>query len=82
MSNKKSDPAVLKARALFKESAKTLEELGVAMGYDATDARKSAWQFLNKTVDPRLSMLRRFAAAMNIPLVEFFDEENKSAGTL
>jgi hypothetical protein len=29
-------------------------------------ARKSAWQFLNKTTDPRISMLRKFAKAMGI----------------
>jgi len=34
------------------------------MGYKKKVARKSAWQFLNKTNYPRLSMLRKFAAAV------------------
>jgi hypothetical protein len=34
---------------------------------DSVDvARKSAWQSLNKTNDPRLSMLRRFAKAVGV----------------
>jgi hypothetical protein len=36
------------------------------MGYTGEAARKSAWQFLHKTADPRLSMLRRFAKAMGV----------------
>jgi hypothetical protein len=38
------------------------------MGYEGDVTRKSAWQFLNKTVDPRLSMVRRFAEAVGIPV--------------
>ena len=59
-----------KAQALFDKSGKTLEELGSAMGYEAGIARRAAWQFLNKTTDPRLSMLCRFAEAMGIELKE------------
>lgn len=55
-----------RARAIFEKSGKTLDELGVAMGYQGDVARKSAWQFLNRTDDPRLSMLRRFAKAMGV----------------
>ena len=44
------------------------------MGYETGMARKSAWQFLNKTADPRLSMLRRFAGAVGVPLAELVDE--------
>jgi hypothetical protein len=29
-------------------------------------ARRSAWQFINKTNDPRLSMLRKFAEAVGV----------------
>ena len=64
------DPAMLKARALFKASGKTLDELGVAMGYEGEVARKSAWQFLNKVGDPRLSSVRRFAQAMGVDVKE------------
>ena len=51
----------------------TLDQLGQAMGYSATIARKSAWQFLNKTTDPRLSMLQRFAEAIGEPLADLVD---------
>jgi hypothetical protein len=54
---------------------KTLDELGVAMGYKGDVARKAAWQFLNKTADPRLSMPRRFAKAMDIPIADLIDEK-------
>ncbi len=55
-----------KANQLFEKSGKTLEELGLAMGYVEGTARRAAWQFLNKTSDPRFSMLCRFAEAMGI----------------
>jgi transcriptional regulator with XRE-family HTH domain len=64
------DPAMLKARKLFEKSGKSLEELGVAMGYEPGIARRAAWQFLNKTSDPRLSMLRRFCKALGISVKE------------
>ena len=70
--------AMLHVRELFKASGKTLDELGVAMGYEGDVARKSAWQFLNKTADPRLSMLRRFAKAMGITVEELLAENKKS----
>ena len=57
-----------KARRFFEKSEKTLEELGKAMGYEEGTARRAAWQFLNKTSDPRLSMLIRFAEAVGIEL--------------
>jgi transcriptional regulator with XRE-family HTH domain len=71
------DEAMKKARALFEASGKTLDELGVAMGYTGEVARKSAWQFLNKTTDPRLSMLRKFAAALGVDVRELFGDEKK-----
>ena len=55
-----------RVRDLFKKSGMTLDELGQKMGYESGIARKSAWQFLNKTSDPRLSMLLRFAEAVGI----------------
>lgn len=48
----------------------TLDELGLKMGYPADSARKSAWQFVRQTDDPRISMLRRFADAMGMPIGE------------
>ena len=65
-----ADPSMAKVRAHFKRSELTLHDLGVKMGYAAESARKSAWQFLEKTDDPRVSMLRRFAKAMDVPLAE------------
>jgi transcriptional regulator with XRE-family HTH domain len=62
------DPAMLRTRQAFKASELTLEQLGERMEYEAKMARISAWQFLNKTSDPRLSMLRRFAEAVGIPV--------------
>jgi hypothetical protein len=41
-----------------------------AMGYDREIARKSASQFLKRTRDPRLSMLRKFADAIGVPLTD------------
>jgi transcriptional regulator with XRE-family HTH domain len=66
MLNDSADPAMLKARKLFERSGRSLEELGVAMGYEPGVGRRAAWQFLNKTSDPRLSMLRRFCKALGI----------------
>lgn len=48
-------------------------ELGQRMGYSGDPARKSAWQFLAKIADPRLSMLEKFAEAMNVPLVDLVE---------
>lgn len=59
------DPAMRIVRDHFQQSGMTLEALGRAMGYPEATAKKSAWQFLRKTSDPRLSMLRRFAQAIN-----------------
>jgi transcriptional regulator with XRE-family HTH domain len=70
MATDATDPAMLKAKKLFEKSGKSLEELGQAMGYSTDIARQSAWQFLNKTADPRLSMLRRFAKAVGASVKE------------
>jgi hypothetical protein len=48
----------------FERSEMTLDDLDLKMGYPKETARKSAWQFLNKTNDPRPSMLGKFAAAV------------------
>lgn len=55
-----------KARAAFERSGISLDELGRKMGADEKTARQTAWQFLNKTADPRLSMLCRFAEALGV----------------
>jgi len=58
-------------RILYKKSGLSLDELGQRMGYSRTIARKSAWQFLNKTTDPRISMVRKFADALSVSLSDF-----------
>jgi transcriptional regulator with XRE-family HTH domain len=68
MKNDATDPVMKKAAKLFAKSGKSLEQLGLNMGYEGDTARKAAWQFLNKTSDPRLSMLRRFAKAIGVPV--------------
>jgi transcriptional regulator with XRE-family HTH domain len=70
------DPAMKKVQALFEKSGKTLEQLGLDMGYPQETARQSAWQFM-KTNDPRLSMLRRFARAMGLSVEELVRERKK-----
>ena len=77
MSDKPTDPAILKAREMFKASGRTLDEVGLAMGFNPDVARKSVWQLLNKIDDPKLSTLRKFAAAMGVPMSDFFPAEKQ-----
>jgi len=51
-------------RARFAKSQLTYDQLGEKMGYPKATARKSAWQFVQTTNDPRMSMLRKFATAV------------------
>jgi|HubBroStandDraft_4_1064222.scaffolds.fasta_scaffold85861_3 hypothetical protein len=67
------DKSMTIVRAQFEASKMTLDELGLKMGYPPDTARKSAWQFIRKTDDPRVSMLRRFAKAMGVPLRKLID---------
>jgi len=56
MSGKRSEQSVMnRIRDLFEKSGLTLHALGRKMGYPEETARKSAWQFVQKTEDPRLS---------------------------
>jgi transcriptional regulator with XRE-family HTH domain len=61
------------ARSRFKELGLSLDEIGRRMGYSPTSASKSAWQFLNMTEDPRLSMLYRLADAFQVSVSELLD---------
>jgi hypothetical protein len=63
-----SDPVMRKVQEAFEKSNLTLDDLGQRMGYAENIARKSAWQFLHRTNDPRLSMLRKFAVAVGVEL--------------
>jgi hypothetical protein len=69
-----ADPVMARCRAAFEKSRKSLDEVGRAMGYGAEVARQSTWQFLNRTRDPRLSMLRRFARAVGVKLQDLIAE--------
>lgn len=66
-----------KAREFFASSGMSLEQLGQKMGYGEGTARRAAWQFLNKTNDPRLSMLRRFAEALETTVEELVADRRK-----
>jgi transcriptional regulator with XRE-family HTH domain len=61
-----------KLRAAAEESGMTLEEIGVAMGYSKSGARQAVSRLLNPGVglDPRLTTLIQFAAAIKSPLSE------------
>lgn len=78
MSKETADPAIVKARMLFAESGKTLDEVGLAMGFKPEVARKSVWQLLNKIDDPKLSTLRKLADALGVEMAVFFPEKKKS----
>jgi transcriptional regulator with XRE-family HTH domain len=69
---KHSDPETImeKVRNLFDKSGKTLEDVGLAMGYTEGIARRAAWQFIKKSADPRISMLCRYAKAMGVEMKE------------
>jgi transcriptional regulator with XRE-family HTH domain len=69
-----TDFAMKRAAEIFEKSGKTLEDLGILMGYTSEIARRAAWQFLRKTGDPRLSMLRKFAKAMRVPIEKLVRE--------
>ena len=68
MRSQHPDPVMLHIRAHFERAEISLDELGLKMGYPKGTARKSAWQFLNRTNDPRVSMLRRFTKAVGVGL--------------
>jgi transcriptional regulator with XRE-family HTH domain len=59
-----------KLRAAFNDSGMTQEDVGVAMGYSKSGARKAVSRLLNPNVeyDPRLSTLLAFAKAIGRPL--------------
>lgn len=72
MATSSQNATMKKIAELFSDSGMSLDQLGQAMGYEGDVARKSAWQFLNKTADPRLSMLEKFAGAMKVPVQDLF----------
>jgi transcriptional regulator with XRE-family HTH domain len=71
------DPSMDKVRALYdaaKKDGMTMAQLGMKMGYPSEMARQSVFQFL-KSLDPRISTLRRFAKAMGVPLSDLIAEK-------
>lgn len=70
------DPTMDVIRARVKEADLSLQELGVKMGFPSDTARMSAHQAL-KAGDPRISTLRRFAKAIDIPIEQLVAEKKK-----
>ena len=71
------DNVMVRVRELFAASGLTYDELGEKMGYTGSAARKSAWQFVSRTNDPRASMLRKFATAVSVSVAELFAVKKK-----
>jgi transcriptional regulator with XRE-family HTH domain len=70
------DDAMARVRAIWaqkKTQRMTQQELGEAMGYAQASARKSVSQFF-QTHDPRITMLRRFAKAVGVPISDIVRE--------
>ena len=61
------DPVMDAIRKAVEASGLTHQLIGERMGYPEESARKSVSQFL-RGHDPRISMIRRFADALGIPL--------------
>jgi transcriptional regulator with XRE-family HTH domain len=72
--NVPEDPVMARIRAWLESSGISQHELGVKMGYSEDVARKAVWQFL-RSKDPRLSTLRKFAAAAGVPVAELLAEK-------
>jgi transcriptional regulator with XRE-family HTH domain len=72
MKKQACDPVMARVRELFEESKMTLDEMARKMGYTGQTARTSVWQFLTRTNDPRVSMLRKFATALGLPMANLF----------
>ena len=70
------DAAMELVCAKYEASGMSLQELGVKMGFPEKTARMGAHQAL-KAGDPRISTLRRFAAALAIPIEELVAEKKK-----
>jgi transcriptional regulator with XRE-family HTH domain len=77
MTKARVDPAILKARELFRASGMSLDELGRQMGAKGDVARKSAWQLLNKVNNPKISTLRALAKAFGVSVEALIAEQGK-----
>jgi hypothetical protein len=70
----RDSPEMARVRQFFKNSGLSMHEFGVQMGYPEGHARKSVSQFL-KGHDPRISVLRRCAKAMGVPIEDLVRPE-------
>jgi len=61
------DPVMEAVRQRVKQSGMTYQQIGEKMGYAPTSAKQAVSQFL-RSGDPQISMLRRFAEAMEVSL--------------
>lgn len=55
------------------------DEFGQKMGYNTGTARRSVWQFLNRTADPRLSMIEKAAEALGVPVASLMADSDDAA---
>jgi transcriptional regulator with XRE-family HTH domain len=74
--NHQEDPVMAKVRALFEKSGLSLHDLGLKMECPPETARQAVWQFM-RTSDPHISVLRRFAKAVGVPVEELVVEKAK-----
>lgn len=75
MTSPKSNPLeVIRARLrkAAQDSGMTQEEIGIAMGFSKSGARQAVSRLLSSesNLDPRLTTLIEFAAAIKCPLTE------------
>lgn len=73
---KKDDVAMRRIKAAWQKlqtAGWTQQRLGEAMGYPSASARKSVNQFL-RSKDPTVSVVRRFARAVGVRVVDLVGE--------
>src|SRR5438552_1848591 len=80
MEGKREDSSMAKVRRQFEKAGLSLHDLGLKMGYAPEIARQSAFQFM-KSGDPRISMLRRFAKAMRMDVMDLLRERRMEGKT-
>lgn len=68
------DPVMDSVRERIEQSGMTYQQIGERMGYSPSSARQAVSQFL-KSGDPQISMLRKFAEAMEISLRKLLQEK-------
>lgn len=65
------DPVMDAVRKRIEQSGMTYQQIGEKMGYSPSSARQAVSQFV-RSGDPQISMLRKFAKAMEISLKTLF----------